>query len=67
MSRGKEVKPHGTKPSLKNGHGAGPTISNTKLPSFTHPKKISQVDEGILCEILGKNINSLLSGWAILQ
>ena len=38
INRGKEGKPHGTKPSLKNGHGAGPTTNNIKLPSFTHPK-----------------------------
>ena len=67
MNRGKEGKPHGTKPSLKNGHGAGPEKNNRKLPSFTHPKKISQLGEGILYEILGKNISSLLSGWEILQ
>ena len=66
MNQGKEGKPHGTKPSLKNGHGSGPTINNNKLPSFTHPKQISQVGEGLLCEILGKNISSLLSGWEIL-
>ena len=67
MNRGKEGKPHGTKPSLKNGHEARTTINNRKLPSFTHPNQISQVGEGLLCEILGKNINSLLGGWAILQ
>ena len=67
MNRGKEGKPHGTKPSIKNGNGDGPKINNQKLPSFTHPKKISQVGECLLCEILGKNINSLLGGWAILQ
>ena len=38
MNRGKEGKPHGTKPSLKNGNGAGPETNNIKLPSFTHPK-----------------------------
>ena len=67
MNQGKEGKPHGTKPSLKNGHGAGPTINNRKLPSFTHPKQISQLGEGLLCETLGKNISSLLGGWEILQ
>ena len=67
MNRGKEGKPHGTKPSLKNGHGDGPAINNSKLPSFTHPKQRSQVGEGLLSEILGKNISSLLGGWAILQ
>ena len=67
MNRGKEGKPQGTKPSLKNGHGVGPTTNKRKLPSFTHPKKISQVGEGLLYEILGKNISSLLGGWEILQ
>ena len=67
MNRGKEGKPHGIKPPLKNGHGAGPETNNIKLPSFTHPKQRSQVGEGLLCEILGKNISSLLGGWAILQ
>ena len=67
MNRGKEGKPHGTKPSLKNGHGARPTKNNNKLPSFTHPKQISQVSEGLLCEILDKNISSLFGGWAIPQ
>ena len=67
MNRGKEGKPHGTKPSLKNGNGDRPTKNNIKLPSFTHPKQISQVGEGLLNEILGKNISSLLGGWAILQ
>ena len=67
MNRGKEGKPHETKPSLKNGHGVRPAINKIKLPSFTHPKQISQVGEGILSESLGKNISSFLSGWAILQ
>ena len=67
MNRGKERKTHGTKPSLKNGNGAGIATNKKKLPSFTHPNKISQVGEGLLCESLGKNINSLLNGWAILQ
>ena len=67
MNRGKEGKPHGKKPSLKNGHGAGTATNNIKLPSFTHPKQRSQVGECILCESLGKNIISLLGGWAILQ
>ena len=67
MNRGKEGKPHVTKTSLKNGNGDGPKKNNNKLPCFTHPKKISQVGEGLLCESLGKNINSLLGGWAILQ
>ena len=67
MNRGKEGKPHGTKPSLKNGNGVGPAINNIKLPSLTHPNQISQVGEGLLCESLGKNINSLLGGWEILQ
>ena len=67
MNRGKEGKSHGTKPSLKNGQGAGTTTNNTKLPSFTHSNQISQVGEGLLYEILGKNINSLLSGWVMLQ
>ena len=40
---------------------------NRKLPSFTHPKQISQVSEGLLNEILCKNVNSLLGGWEILQ
>ena len=44
----KEGKPHGIKTSLKNRHGAGPAINNRKLPSLTHPKKISQVSEGLL-------------------
>ena len=66
MNQGKEGKPHGTKPYLKNGHGAGSAINNNKVPSFTHPKKIPQVGEGLLCENLGKSISSLLSGWAIL-
>ena len=66
MNRGKEEKHHGTKPSLKNGHGAGPATNSIKLPSYTHPKKISQVGEGLLSEILGKNISSLLNGWALL-
>ena len=67
MNRGKEGKPHGTKPSLKNGHGAGPATNKIKLPSFIDPKQRSQVGEGILSEILGKNISSFLDGWAILQ
>ena len=67
MKSGKEGKPNGTKHSLKNGHGAGPAINKIKLPPFNHPKKISQVGEGLLCESLGKNISSLLGGWAILQ
>ena len=67
MNRGKEGKPHGTKTSLKNGHGAGPAINNNKLPSCTHPKQRYQVGEVLLCESLGKNISSLLGGWAILQ
>ena len=67
MNRGKEGKPHGTKPSLKNGHGVGASINNSKLPSFTYPKQRSQVGEGLLCESLGKNISSLLGGWAKLQ
>ena len=58
MNRGKEGKPHGTKPSLKNGHEVGPATNNTKLPSFIHPKQISQVGEGLVCESLGKNISS---------
>ena len=66
MNRGKEGKPNGTKPSLKNEHGARTATNNRKLPSFTHPKKISQVSEGLLSESLGKNVGSLLSGWAIL-
>ena len=67
MNQGKEGKPHGIKPSLKNGHGARPIENNKKLPSFTHPKQISQVGEGLLSESLGKNISNLLGGWAILQ
>ena len=67
MNRGKEGKPHGKKTSLKNGHGAGPAINNIKLPSFTHSKQISQAGEGLLCEILGKNISNFLSGWTILH
>ena len=67
MNLGKEGKPHVTKPSLKNGHRAIPGINNRKLPSFTHPKKISQVGEGLLSASLGKNISSLLGGWEILQ
>ena len=67
MNQGKEGKPHGTKPSLKNGNGHIPATNNIKLPSFTHPKQISQVGEGLLSESLGKNISSLLGGWAILQ
>ena len=67
MNRGKEEKPHGTKPYLKNGHRVGTSINNIKLPSFTHLKQISQVGEGLLSESLGKNISSLLDGWAILQ
>ena len=67
MNQGNEGKPHGTKPSLKNGHGAEPAKNNRKLPYFTHPKQISQVGEGILCESLSKNISSLLGGWEILQ
>ena len=67
MNQGKEGKPHGKKPSLKNGHGARLEINNIKLPSFNHPMKISQVGDGILCEILCKNISSLLGGWEILQ
>ena len=67
MNRGKEGKPHETKPSLKNGHGAGPATNNSKLPSFTHPKQIFEVGEGLLYESLGKNISNLLGGWEILQ
>ena len=67
MNQGKEGKPHGIKPHLKNGHGAGLVTNNIKLPSFTHPKKISQVSEGLLSESLGKNVGNLLGGWAILQ
>ena len=67
MNRGKEGKPHGTKNSLNNGHGAGPAINQIKLPPFNHPKKIYQVSEFIFNEILGKNISSLLGGWEILQ
>ena len=46
--------------------GDGTTTNNNKLSYFTHPKQISQVGEGLLCEILGKNIDSLLGGWEIL-
>ena len=41
--------------------------NSRKSPSITNPKKISQVNEGLLCESLGENVSSLLSGWAILQ
>ena len=67
MNQGKEGKHHGKKASLKNGSGARPAINNIKLPSFTHPKQISQVGEGPFSEILSKNISSLLGGWVILQ
>ena len=67
MNQGKEGKPHGTKPSLKNGHGSVPSTNNRKLPSFSHPKQRSQVSEGLLSESLGKNVSSLLGGWEILQ
>ena len=67
MNRGKEGKHHGTKPFVKYGHGYGTAINKRKLPSFTHPKQISQVGEGLLSESLIKNISSLLGGWTILQ
>ena len=67
MNQGKEGKPPGTKPSLKNGHGAGTAKTKIKLPSFTHPKKISQVGEGLLYESLGENVSSLLNGWVMLR
>ena len=47
--------------------GLKPATNSRKSPSFTHPKKISKVGEGLLSESLGENISSLLSGWAILQ
>jgi hypothetical protein len=67
MNRGKEVKPHGIKTSLKNGHGAEPAIKLQQSPSITHSKQSSQVSEGLLSKALGENICSLLGGWAILQ
>ena len=67
MNRGKEGKYYGTKPSLKNGHGARPAKNNNKLSSFSHSKQKSQVGEGILSESLRKNVGSLLRGWEILQ
>ena len=66
MKRGKEGKPHGTKPSLKNGHGTETYNKYQQSPTIIHSNKISQVSEGLLCEILG-NVGSLLGGWAILQ
>ena len=63
----KEGKPHGTKPSLKNGHGAKTCNKWQQSPSITHSKKISQVSEGLLYESIGENVDSLLGGWAILQ
>ena len=47
--------------------GLKPTKNRIKSPSFTHPKKISRVGEGLLCENLGENVSSLLGGWEILQ
>ena len=61
MNRGKEGKPHETKPSLKNGHGDGPATNSIKLPSFNQPNKISNLGES-----LGKNVSSLLGKWEIL-
>ena len=46
--------------------GMKPAINSIKSPSITYPKPISQVSEGLLCESLGENVGSLLSGWAIL-
>ena len=46
--------------------GLKPAKNSSKSPSITHPKKISQVSEGILCESLGENVSSLLGGCEIL-
>ena len=40
--------------------GLKPGTNSIKSPSFNHPKKISQVIEGLLCENLGENVGSLL-------
>ena len=47
--------------------GMKPAKNSIKSPSFTQPKQISQVSEGLLCENLGENVSSLLGGCAILQ
>ena len=46
--------------------GLKPAKNSSKSPSFTHPKQISQVSEGLLYESLGENVTSLLGGWAML-
>ena len=46
--------------------GMKPTTNSIKSLSIIHPKQISQVSEGLLCENLGENVSSLLGGWAIL-
>ena len=67
MNSRKEGKPHGKKIPSRMDMGLDLQLYNNILPSFTHPKKISQVSEGLLSESLGKNVSSLLGGWAILQ
>ena len=47
--------------------GLKPATNSNKSSSITHPKKISEVSEGILYESLGEIVSSLLSGWAILE
>ena len=52
---------------LRMDMGLKPAKNSRKSPSITQPNQISQVSEGLLCESLGENVDTLLSGWAILQ
>ena len=56
----------GTKPPLKNGHGAN-INEFQKSPCVTHSKKGSLVFECLLCEALGEYANYFLCIWEILQ